>query len=469
MLKTLELRGTLACLLAPVHAAQVRRALELLGPEQGLIVLMPDEAALPLALHCDDFSDEVAKHRLFFAVGDGWKRALRELFKSHPGLPTPNLFLRPPTTADAVAQPLIEGAQEVFKEAIAMQGRRREEIAGRPVGGVSKGRDRVCVVAPSVFRLWGDAGEVLAETLGGVAEVVRFDPDRPTTASQVAIAGVVRECDALVTANFGRSDLPAPVVPADMPWVTWVTTPVVPSGQRAAAGDRLVVADGDVVEAALRVGWGRSQVTVGGWPAVRMADAPAGGPVVLIADTRPIQTDIDEDTFEFSSHMVLWELIASELHTNPLLVATDVEAYLASRMARLSIGAEGFNRGMFLDQLIYPAYQQGVARLMLAAKLPARLYGRGWDGIPEFAANAGGEIRSRGDLHAAVAAAAVLVRPGPGRSAHAIDAMPRPVITPAGSPDAFVRGLKSAGRAPGTGRSGPAINADLVMSLLRRG
>jgi hypothetical protein len=472
MLKSVETRGGVSCLLAPVHAALVRRTLELLSPQQALLVLSPDETFLAVALHCHDFSTEIEAHRLFFAVGPGWAAQLTDLFREHPGLPIPNLFLRPPTTPDLVAHPLIETAQRLFNETNAARNAALAELAGRPAPRLKGSPRRVCAVAPAVFRLWSDAPALLADVLSPHIEVRRLDPERPTTSSHLALATAVRDCDALVTANLARADVPPQIVPDTLPWVTWATTPAIPDGRRAAAQDRLIVADPAWLPPAIAAGWQKSQLSVAAWPAPelpRPASPPAG--LALIADTEPLRTDIDEETFEFSCHMVLWELIASELHANPLLAAEDPDAYLTSRMNRLSIGPDGFNRAIFLNTLVTPAYQQGLARVLLAARLPLRLFGRGWRDRPEFAPHAAGPITSRPDLLCAASSAAALVRATPGAFPHAITTLGRPVVTPvAGPPAAFLSSATSAlsGRTPQSRATAPTLTADLVLALLRR-
>jgi hypothetical protein len=232
------------------------------------------------------------------------------------------------------------------------------------------------------------------------------------------------------------------------------------------------VADPAFLPAAISAGWHKSQVTVAAWPGVelpRTTASPAG--LAIIADTLPVRTDVDEDTFELSSHMVLWELIASELHANPLLAADDPDAYLTSRMNRLSIGPEGFDRALFLNTLVGPAYQQGLARALLAARLPVRLFGQGWGGIPEFAPHAAGPIASRPDLLRAAGSAAALVRATPGSHPHPIAALGRPVVTPAAGPlEVLLRAASKAIAAkPAAVRAAaPLLSADLVLTLLRR-
>ena len=463
MLSSVELRGALACLLAPTHGMMIKRALELLGPGQGLIVIVPCQKDLVAAMHCLNLADDIEHHRVLFTAGDQWKQDLEALFREFPGLPTPNLFVRPSTTPTETAHPLIEGAQAVFRDVIALQGQKLEQLARTRV---DLSPDRVCVVAPSTFRLWDDAGSVVADLLEDAdgLEVRRFDPDRPSTGSNLALAEAVRGCGALLTANVGRSDVPQGVVPAETAWITWATSDTIPSGERRGVRDRLLVADERWTAEAIRLKWPVECVLVAAWPAEPVAEA-AGGPVTLIVNTRPIRTDIDDQTFEFSSHMVLWELIASELTANPLLVAGDAGSYLASRMQRLSISSEGFDRGLFLEQLVYPAYHQGLVRLLTRAGIPVRVWGAGWDQISEFAGISGGPIDSRRELRTAIQCSGALLRPWPGGYAHGIEAFTRAVVTPSQNVPNFLQQVKQCGKAKGRAPR-RTIDANLIRRLI---
>lgn len=475
MLKSVETRGPVACLLAPVHVAQVRRAMELLSHQQALIVVAPDEAFLPVALHCHNLSEYFESHRLFFAVGPAWAAQLGELFQQYPGLPIPNLFLRPPTTSEVVSHPLIETAQRLFTETIAARNVTLAGLASSPVTPKGSSPRRVCVVAPSVYKLWSDAAAVLAESLSRQTsvEVRRLDPERPTTSSHLALAAVARECDAIFTTDFGRGEVPAHIVPDAVPWVTYATTANMPDGRRSLPHDRLVVADPAFFSAAIGAGWQKPQLSAATWPRLDVPP-PAAQPVglALIADTEPLRGDVDEETFEFSSHMVLWELIASELHSNPLLAADDPDAYLTSRMARLSIGPDGFDRGLFLNTLIMPAYQQGLARALVAARLPLRLFGRGWGDLPEFAAHAAGPVGSHAELLCATSSAVAIIRATPGRTPHPVNVLGRPVVVPCTGPiDTLIRSAKGAlaGKSGISQPAAPPLSGELVVALLANG
>src|SRR4051794_4190866 len=93
MLPKLSITGTTGCLIAPPHAAPIHIALELLQPNQAVVALLDDTAALQTILHLHDFSQDISGHRLFFAAGGEWAAPLEDLFLQNPGLPVPMSFI----------------------------------------------------------------------------------------------------------------------------------------------------------------------------------------------------------------------------------------------------------------------------------------------------------------------------------------------------------------------------------------
>ena len=405
MLASMDVRGRVACLLRPTLAAHVRVALRHCRPDQAIIALSPEPADLPVLLHCDDFSKDILAHRLWFAWGPDWAVSLEQLFEERPGLATPTQFVRLPTTPAEQVDAIVSAAQPLFAAAAAARGAevlRRREQWRRP--GPSA-RQRLCVVAPSHFRLWDDAGAVLADSLRGQAnesiDIVTFDPDDPARSSAVALLDAADGCHAVVTADTTRADLPG-VLPSSIPWVTWATRPAsIPPADAAATHDALVVADADLRQRALRLGWPTARVGVAGWPLVTPAGAAAQGSaqrphLAVIADTVPIIEP--ERLAEFSSHRLLWHHIATGLSAEPFELREDAGAYLEHKMRRHAVGGDGFDAALFLQHLILPAYAQSLARILLRAGLPLRLHGGGWDRIDEFRAVAAGPVAGAADL-----------------------------------------------------------------------
>src|SRR5204862_2325963 len=131
-------------------------------------------------------------------------------------------------------------------------------------------------------------------------------------------------------------------------------------------------------------------------PASCKTECFATDALALIVNTNPI--DVPDNLTDFSSHRVLWELIAANLHDNPFVLTEDIDAFLTRRMRKLDIAAETLSSARFITELILPAYQQSLARMLISEKIPVRIFGKGWDRIPEFAPYACGTIAGRQHL-----------------------------------------------------------------------
>ena len=140
-------------------------------------------------------------------------------------------------------------------------------------------------------------------------------------------------------------------------------------------------------------------------------------------------------------------------------------------MRQFGIPGEAFDRRLFVDRLIIPAYQQGVARILLREKLPVRLHGQGWDRIDEFRPHAAGAVSSSRALRAIAREAAAFVHVWPGGHAHPIDALGRPVVRRRDPGGRSVVGdaLRAlAGQGISVAPPAPPLTLALVMRLLGR-
>ena len=124
-------------------------------------------------------------------------------------------------------------------------------------------------------------------------------------------------------------------------------------------------------------------------------------------------------------------------------------------MKRLGICEQNFDRRRFVEQLIVPAYQQGLARLFLREGFPLRIHGRGWQQIPEFSTRVGGALRTREELLDA-SRDAVLVHAWAWAPAHPIESVGPRILRPSGSRQSC---LNTARRLLG-GMSPPATQRD---------
>ncbi len=249
--------------------------------------------------------------------------------------------------------------------------------------------------------------------------------------SSLAI-GATNDCGVLVTANTARADL-ANVLSETLPWITWASGTRIPNFRAAGPKDALITAYPQLARTA---GWPANRIVEAAWPKARNSKpGPSGhrsqAAFAIIINTHPL--DPPSDLIEFSSHRVLWELIAADLHDDPFALTGDIDAFLTRRMRKLDIVAEAFPAQRFVNELILPAYQQGLARILIRAKIPLATFGKGWDRIPEFAAFAAGQVASRENLREIASDHLGLVHVWPSTGPHPIDTLGRPVLRRRGS------------------------------------
>ncbi len=433
MLRKLDVSGAVACFLAPGHAAQIRAALAKMRPEQAIVALVPDESELTAMLHCEDFSQPIRSNRLWFVTGDGWEGQLAKLLDEHPGLGTPGQFIRVPASAAELIDRLIPHAQRVIGEVIKVRSNAIQSL--RELSWRRPSTTRLLVVAPTQFRLWNDVGEMLIAAAREACDQrddlswTLFDADDPASSTPLALASLARQCSAMITSNTSRADL-APIIPLELPWITWITGSRLPPAGAAGPHDRQILADVSMMEPARRAGWTDDRLHLGTWRRTCDVDADSSrtGPVAIVADTRPL--DAPEALQEYSSHNLLWEAIREDVLTNPFVLRTDIGAYLTSRMHQANISPDGFPRAVFLNELIVPAFQQGIASLLIQARVPIRIFGAGWSDIERFTGNCAGAVESRRQLAQILRCSRAVVHVWPGSRMHAIERCGAPVLRP---------------------------------------
>ncbi|HVT87966.1 MAG TPA: hypothetical protein VHD56_03865 [Tepidisphaeraceae bacterium] len=465
MLKKLELKGATGCYLAPSHSAQIREALRIFRNEQAIVAVVPDMRDLSLILYCDDFSKDIELHRLWFAAGAGWDTSLSRIFEDHAGLALPSQFIRTPDADADLIEQLIADAQRVFStlsndRSIAVE-TLRQSI---PATATSQ---RVCVVAPSSFRLWNDIGQSMLQAFKSDANIQwqHFNADDPLCSAPMALLKAAHECSAILTANTARTDLPG-FVPESRAWITWVTTPRIPSSALAGENDHLVLVDPALRNTALDACWKADRIHIGAWPAsARAASRSSGRLISLIADTDSLDTP--KDLIEYSSHALLWESIRQEILADPF-VLRDINQYLSQRIYRAGIGQDGFPRARFIEKLILPAYQQSLTKILIQTKLPVRVWGNGWESLPEFASIAAGSVNDRDALHAAIDQSCALLHAWPIGIVHPVESMGAPVLR-ISRRETLLRDAKLAisGKLPDVSVSSPPFSAELILRILR--
>jgi hypothetical protein len=470
LLKQLVLLGHVGCFLNPTHAAQIRSCFEKLQANQAVIAVIPDIDSLRIMLRCDDFTAEIANARLFFVSGADWADQLDTFFARHQGLPLPQQFLRTALLDDADMAPFTTEAQAIISRETSRRSERLPAIlasaAGRPRSG------RTVVLAGSRFNL-ADLSNLglrcaLLDKDDGL-DFVPLDPDYPLTASPLALAEAAAQADALITADLFRSDL-AGIVSPQTAWITWLTTGRVVAPDLHAPADALLLADPEWLQPALDAGWPAERVHTAAWPRIiAPPNTPHSSSVVgLLADTCVLE--IPKSVEAFSSQRLLWEMIEEEISDRPWALGDNPEKYLQSRMTRVNIAEEGFDRGLFIEKLIVPAYQSGLSRFLLRSGIGLALYGRGWTEMPEFQPHARGPITSLDGLSRAVSECDALLHPFPGRHA-SMNAMPLPIIQPAGlPPDRILAQIRKTlcSKRPASHPNPLALSRNAILSLNRR-
>jgi hypothetical protein len=463
-LKQLDAPGAVACFLAPPHAAAIRVALEKLRPDQAIVAVVPDNRDLQVMLHCEDFSPDLVGHRLWFVGGDDWVDDLRALYSKETGLSLPAQFIRLHVTGGEVVEQLISAAQKVFSDVTSARAERMRELRQRRS---TVGSEKLLLLAGSRFRLWSDWGVPLVELFAGDANITCLNPDDPANASHLALATAAATCDAIVAVDLFRADAQE-VVSEDTPWVTLSTGSRIAQATGGAGRDLLILFDEPTRSAAVRLGWPESRTTIAR-PPVRERSSNEADRITIIADTLSLAPPSTID--DFSSHRPLWEYVANELTRNPFAIGDDPAAYVADRMRKFAVTEQTLNRERFTNRLIVPAYQQGLARLLVTANLPLAIYGHDWDGSDTFSRSVIGPVRTRDAFRQALDGSKVLLHVWPERrAAHPIDFAGRSVVRPAETPQRFLRDIRDAlsARLAPTKTCAPLFSPEFIRNLLAK-
>jgi hypothetical protein len=298
--------------------------------------------------------------------------------------------------------------------------------------------------------------------------LIPFDPDYPLTAGPLALAETAVDADALVAADLFRADLPNVISPKTA-WLTWVTRNRIAPPDPQSNRDRLLLADPAKKDEAIKAGWPAPRIHIAAWPQIVPQSTGSVSPPVLalFTDTRPIE--IPKTVEEFSSQLLLWEFIEDELTRDPQALGDDPDRYLDSRMSRFNIRDENFDRALFHDRLIAPAYKRGLATLLVKNGIRVALFGRGWSEIPELKSNAMGEISNLHDLTLAVSQSRAILQPFPRQNVPPA-ALPLHIVQTDGVHPSRLIGRIRQALSDITAPPGPAssiLNADLIASLAR--
>jgi hypothetical protein len=465
LLQKLDLIGTLGCFLNPNHAAQIRAALEKIQPVQALVAIIPNSANLRLLFHCDDFSAEIAAARLFFVAGPDWPDQLGALFEKYPGLPLPQQFLRTSLLDDSEMSDLSTEAQRIISTETSRRSKKMAEIISQHERPTRTGR--IVVLAGSRFNLGDLSNVALRQALPeDDRSFITFDPDHPLTAGPLALAEAAADADALVAADLFRADLPN-VISRRTAWLTWITTGRITAPDAQCSRDGLLLADPTWRQGALNAGWPAARIQIAGWPQI-VPPAPVGNspPVLgILTDTRTIE--IPQKVRDFSSQHLLWEYVEDELTRDPLALGDDPDRYLNSRMARFNIRDEKFERGIFFDHLIAPAYKRGLTLFLMKNGIRLALFGRGWNEMTEFKSCAMGPIENLADMTRAVSQCHAILQPYSDRTITTAG-LPLPMIRTIGLHPARLLGRirETLGGKPSVKSNPTPLNGNAITSLL---
>ncbi len=171
--------------------------------------------------------------------------------------------------------------------------------------------------------------------------------------------------------------------------------------------------------------------------------------------------------FDLSSQRVLWESIARELLENPFGAMWRVIFRTGLRAG--GIDGQTVNTGLFVQVLIARAYVQGLARALMEAQLPVRLFGKGWDEMDQFAGLHAGEVLNDEELNAAAMGSSVLVNPSIHSYAHGVEGFGRAVLNRGGfSKTQYLNEARKllAGGAWGPGRVKDVLGVEMLTRLL---
>jgi hypothetical protein len=474
MLRSLPDESVGSCQLMPSHVGLVRAARERMGTTPVLFIAQPDAKTARMILSCHGFSEQIDRHRLWFACGPAWLEQFGRIFADYPGLATPLRFIRTRVTNEEAVLPAIGEIQTVFSKALSLRGEEINRLKAEPRAAVDA--KSILLVGAGEFRLWEFGTQVIEQQLRSRAEsdglsLQRFDMDNALSGSPLALLKAAAEHGSVVSADVCRADCNQLLSP-EIAWITWLTRPGAPPFESAGPRDAIILADEKWRPIARVAGWPASRIRVCSWPVLPIGSAPSSTSekiLGLLCDTRKIQ--VPTSISDFSSHRLLWELIEEELAGNPLAVA-DIEEYLGNRASQLNIAMDVLDRPRFAEELILPAYQQGLTRMLISAGVPIRLWGKGWGDLPEFAKRTGGPISNRDEFQEAVGQCRGLIHCWPTRAAHPIDMTGKPVVYRSGMDrSALIREARRVVGAPvkSVAASGQGALASVILELIGAG
>lgn len=462
MLGKAQVSGSSAVLIAPTHAQQIRVVLDRLTAQQVLIVIIGGEYMAGTILACADFSGDIRSKRLWLACGPDWPEELNAILEGNEGIAPPSMMIRVPglnaENVDAILKPceaiLAQHSQNHRTQLNLLHSKPR--FPRRPPA-------KVCVVTGG-FSLWDDASHLLGQLVSNCsAKIVAVDASRGTNNSSLHLARVADGCDAIVTANISRSDLPQ-IVPENIPWLTWATQSRLPRAIPSATLDRLIIADASQLDAALAAGWDRSAISVGQEPP-RVSSLSRNPLPTIIADLPAI--NLPRSVEEMSSQRLVWEQIEAEITRNPFCLGKDPIGFVYAVAQQIGLGRAGFPIDTFHTGLVVPCFMRSLALALHGQGVRFAIYGSGWDVLPELSTHWKGPIRNQPELANALALANPLIDVWPGEAVHPARRAGRPLLRPLGRDLSWLlREIKTAALKSAPPATAPVLDLDQVLQSL---
>ncbi len=394
MLRKLQVKGNVVCLLLPTHAQQIEVLLDRLDPLHAAIVIAEDQSQIELFNACSDFSKQIHQ-RLFFATD---AQSLVDIFKNCPGLPIPQQFIRLPITPIEKTEPIIKWAQQAFAEVTKTQ----TQIGQTAKENWSRQQSQPCVLARTRFSLWNDSGYVLSQIMG--CDCIDLSYAKQTATGY--ITQIASKASALVTADFARADQKELLHP-DQPWITWITQNRVPVYLATSPQDAILLADASLKLKALSKGWPAERIGIAEYPVIPMESTGEG--FALIADIPSLNPP--EIVKDYSSWRLVWEAMQKDLIENPQRLAGDIDGYLEKARKYFSVPVTNFPDEIFIRDLIAPAYLIGIARWLVREGISISIYGKGFEDYADLQSSYRGTIASRDQLRQAIAQTCGMINP----------------------------------------------------------
>ncbi len=455
--------GSSAVLIAPTHAQQIRAVLERVAKQQVLIVIIPGEHIAGTILACEDFSLDIRAQRLWLACGPEWPEELNAILETQDGIAPASTMIRVPGLNADTVERVIKPCEAILSRNAQTHRSHLNSIHNKPRTPARPPR-KICVVT-GAFRLWDDAPALLARAAARAnVTAVILDSSIPTQNSALKFARTADGCDAIVTANVARADLPL-VVPDCIPWITWLTGTRIPRCERSASSDRLIVADTNLQRAATESGWPDSSVLVGQEP-IRWGTTAKKAAPSIIADLPRIV--VPRSVEEMSSQKLVWDRIENEVMRNPLCIGASPTEFMLHIAEEIGLERSALPLELFRTELLVPCFMRSLAKLLRDRGVVFSIFGRGWDSESILADRWVGPVEDETTLKRALESTSLMLDVWPGDTSNPARRAGKPMFRPWGRDlPSMLREITRAGIATTRQPDPQAIDLERVFATIR--